>query len=208
MINRQENYSWAELKAIFGERTQAWISFRVPFADSHSEWVSLIEEAVDYIGQAMVNTREIYQQSREDALTIHITEHLKDLNFDAGHETKRGGHCDIVVYGKQSYLWVAEAKIHRDYDWLLAGVDQLLTRYASGLVGQDSGELLIYHFGRRTDTVVDHWEQRLREAHPEAGVSRCKGDDQVLRSTHKHEGTGRPYRVRHKALSLYFDPKK
>ena len=73
-----------------------------------------------------------------------------------------GGHCDIVVEAQDEFLWIAEAKKHGNYDWLLKGFQQLDTRYTTGLVGQDSGELIIYHFGQRTDKIMAAWAEHLK----------------------------------------------
>src|SRR5262249_2021043 len=161
---------------------------------------------IDYIATEMIKSRQAYQDKTEDELTISIVVCLKAMGFQASHDTQYGGHPDIVVEARDGFLWLAEAKKYRNsYEWLSGGMKQLLTRYGDGLAGQDAGDLLIYCYLPGTDTIIAGWENRLREIYPSAPVTRCNRDDQVIRSAHPVDTTGRDFRVRHKTISLYFN---
>src|SRR5690606_18117893 len=116
-------------------------------------------------------------------------------------------HCDIVVEGRDEFLWIAEAKKHSSYDWLEKGMSQLSTRYSTGLEGQDCGEILIYTYSPRLDRIMAEWNVRLKELVSEIEVEEVDADKLLFRSTHVHERTGRPFRVRHKGVTLHFAPK-
>jgi hypothetical protein len=182
--------------------------FEMTFAASSETRVHAVEEAIDYIAQEMVKVRHAYQDKSEDELTIYIIGYLKSMGFRASHDTQYGGHCDIVVEGPDEFLWLAEAKKHSAYPWLIDGIKQLTTRYATGLRSQDAGDLLIYHYGQRADLMITEWESHLRRAYPSLRIERCERNDQVIRSVHLHDGTGRPFKVRHVTIPLYFSPEK
>jgi len=132
---------------------------------------------------------------------------LKAMGFQASHDTQYGGHCDVVIEGKCDFLWIAEAKIHSSYDWLLSGFEQLDQRYSTGLPGQDAGEIIIYCFGARLDRVMSEWETRLVGARPDVSIDRSVTEPLLRRSTHTHKATGGKFRIRHKGITLYFNPK-
>ena len=115
---------------------------------------------------------------------------------------------DIVVRGPNDYLWLAEAKKFKsDYAWLYKGFQQLNTRYATGLQGHDAGAIIIYSDQARIDQMMDRWKAHLGEQQADINFQKCPLNDLAFFSTHKHEKTGRPYKVRHIPLSLYFEPK-
>lgn len=204
-MTADHQYSMAELNAIFGT-TPGRIQLQMSLASTHSERLKLVEGAIDYLAQEFTKTRQVRQDMSEDALSIEIVIGLKCMGIQASHDTQYGGHCDIVVEAKDDFLWIAEAKIHRAYDWLLQGFEQLDKRYATGLPGQDAGEMIIYCKGQRADQVTEEWHRRLAEARPDVTFEALGDDPLVRRSTHTHTGTGAPFKVRHKTIPLYFKP--
>jgi hypothetical protein len=132
---------------------------------------------------------------------------LRAMGFNATHDTYVRGHCDIVLEGKNGFLWLAEAKIHRDYAWLLKGLDQLSTRYSTGGPGQDAGTLIIYCKRPRIDKLMVDWQQYLQTHYPKIKMLPCRENPNVFVSAHVHIGTGAKFRIRHVPVSLYFDPK-
>lgn len=166
-----------------------------------------VDPAIDHVLQEFSRTPKERQKRSEDALSIDLVSALKFMGFDASHDTTTGGHCDIVIDGKYDFLWLGEAKKHNDYDWLLKGFEQLDTRYATAVKGQDRGGLIIYHFGMRCDQVMDAWAERLRGARPDVTIVEREDGDLVMNSHHTHRRTGRTYHVRHVIASLYWDPK-
>lgn len=131
--------SLAFLKGAFANNTPATIMLEMVMADAHEERLALVERAIDWSVQELVKNRHVKQTMSEDGLSIEIVGFLKAMGFDAGHDTQYGGHCDIVVEGRDNFLWIAEAKKHGSYDWLLEGFEQLDRRYSTGMPGQDAG---------------------------------------------------------------------
>lgn len=197
-------YSIRDLQAMFST-TPDRIRLEMIFATCHDKRLELVEQAIDWIGQEHTKTRQHRLDRGEDALTIDIVTDLRAMGFQASHDTQYGGHCDIVVEAKDDFLWIAEAKVHSAYDELLQGFQQLDTRYATGLPGQDAGELIIYCRGSRADNVMRKWSEHLKTKRPDVEIDPT-ADAMIYRSSHIHLATGAKFRVRHKAISLYFDP--
>jgi hypothetical protein len=198
--------TWAELKILLGQSTPGRIQLEMPFATSHGERRQLVEDAIDWIAQEMTKTCHLRQERSEDEISIDFVSHLKAMGFQASHDTQYGGHCDVIVEGKDEFLWIAEAKIHTSYAWLEKGMAQLSTRYSTGLEGQDCGEILIYTYSPRLDLIMKEWKKRLAAAVAEIEVDELDNDRLIFRSNHVHEKTGRPFRVRHKGVTLHFQP--
>ena len=199
-------FTLAEIKAATANPTPVGIMLDMAFAESHHERLAVVERAIDYIAQEMVKNRHVHQGKSEDALTIDIVSHLKTMGIQASHDTQYGGHCDVVVEGRDEFLWLAEAKKHGGYEWLLSGFEQLDRRYSTGLPGQESGEMLIYCFNARLDNVMDEYQSRLEKARSDVTFEEAEQGALVRRSSHVHEGTGRPFKVRHKGIPLFHKP--
>ncbi|WP_143850979.1 hypothetical protein [Brucella thiophenivorans] len=187
--------------------TPGRIAFEMCLADTHEEIHKLIEDGIDWAALQLAENAHLNQKLGEDKITIDIIGILKSLTFDAAHDTQIGGHCDIVVRAKSDFLWIGEAKIHSDYNWLQKGMSQLSTRYSTGLQGQDCGEILVYTYAPRLDKILAEWRNRVADSVEEISVEELDLDRLVFRTTHPHVKTGRPFRVRHKGISLHFNPK-
>lgn len=196
----------AELKARFGQSTPGRIQFEMALATSHEERRKLVEDAIDWIAQEMTKTYQLRQGRSEDEISIDFVSLLKSMGFQAAHDTQFGGHCDVIVEARDEFLWIAEAKLHSSYPWLAQGMAQLSTRYSTGLEGQDSGEILIYTYSPRLDSIMEKWRCKLKEAISSIVVEDLDKDKLTFRSSHLHNRTGRPFRVRHKGITLHFDP--
>jgi hypothetical protein len=143
----------------------------------------------------------------EDELTIELTKLLRMTGFEAAHESKVGGHCDIVIRHPSDYLWLAEAKKHKnDYGWLLQGFQQLNTRYATGAPNQNCGGFIIFHYGERVDRTMTKWRAHLTGKIVGIATADCALDPMCFFSEHAHQRTGLPLKVRHMPLSLFFQP--
>lgn len=92
------------------------------------------------------------------------------MGFDASHDTQYGGHCDIVVEGKDDFLWIAEAKIDTSNTWIFQGFTQLDTRYSTGMPGQDIGEILIYCRRPNATGVLESWLSYLAKKRADLNV--------------------------------------
>jgi hypothetical protein len=183
------------------------IAIEMMLSDCYDSWVIQVNKAIDHIVRQMAQNPEINSKRVEDDITVEVVNHLKVMGIDAGHDTKVGGHVDIKVTGPSDYHWLGEAKRHKSsYDWVHGGFNQLSSRYTTGLEGQTNGGLLIYIDQERSDRVMERWKQYLSEALPELTFEPCTIDSIAFYSVHPHQRTGRPLRVRHIPLSVYWAP--
>jgi hypothetical protein len=206
-MGAEQQYSYRDLELLCRDSTPNRIQIGMIFATDHARRVELVEDAIDWIAQEHSKTRQHRYDRDEDGLTTDIITDLKSMGFDASHDKDYGGHSDIVIEARDDFLWLGEAKIHSGYGWLLKGFQQLDTRYATALPGQDSGGLIIYVNQERVDQVMDRWSTHLSENRPDVTIETCIKNPLARRSSHVHQRTGRPFKVRHVPISLYFKPK-
>lgn len=179
----------------------------VLFATDDSSLVGLVDRAIDHASAQMALNPELKKGWSEDELTLELVSALNYMGFNAHHETKIGGHCDIVVRGPMNFLWLAEAKkFDSDYQWLIDGFNQLCTRYSTGGVNQCHGGLIIYVYIPRTDRVLIRWADRLRKDIEDIAVDHTQATTGRITSVHPHQRTGANFHVRHVAISLLWKP--
>jgi hypothetical protein len=182
-------------------------------AQDHSARLAALQSAVDFACNLLEQHKHKKQGEKkkglsEDEITLQICEMLQMAGFQAAHDTDIGGHCDIVVKGKNHFLWLAEAKKHDSYDWLGKGFDQLSRRYSTGTMGQDHGEVLVYCYTKDAKAMLIKWREELQARHANLQTADCStGNALVFHSTHKHLSSGLDFHVRHKAIALHWDPK-
>ncbi|HWX50529.1 MAG TPA: hypothetical protein VNZ61_20985 [Roseomonas sp.] len=201
----EKHYSLKELNLLFPDPA-GQIRLQWAFAPNHAARVLLVEQAIDHIAQTLTRTRHLRQHKSEDLLTVDFVDRLVDMGFSASHDNDVGGHCDIVIDGREGFLWLGEAKIHSSYKWLYKGFQQLTTRYSSGLPGQDVGGLLIYLYNRNALEMMKAWREHLATERSDIKIEQCEANPLVFRSSHTHEVSGLPYTVRHVPVPLYFAP--
>ncbi len=206
-MSLQDRYTLRDLELLFSQSTPDRIRWNMMLATDHAQRLAQVEAAIDWIAQEHSKTRQHRFDRDEDALTTDIITDLKAMGFAASHDQDYGGHSDIVIEARDEFLWLGEAKIHRDYDWLLKGFQQLDTRYATALPGQDTGGIIIYCKAERIDQIMDRWCERLSEKRPDVDIENCPNNSLIRRSCHIHQRTGLFFRVRHVPISLYFKPK-
>jgi hypothetical protein len=132
---------------------------------------------------------------------------LRSLGHEASHDTQIGGNADIVVR-KNDFLWVGEAKIYSDNNYVWEGFQQLVTRYSTGDSNQENGGLLIYIFKEDASSIMQKWQKYLiKQSLPGFSLRPCKMRSLAFISTHKHERSGQPFHVRHIPVMLHFAPK-
>ena len=202
----EQSYSLRELKLLARGNVPMEVSLGLLFAIAAEDILALVDTAIDHIAQDFARTPKERQGRSEDSLTTDLVSSLRNMGFQAAHDTTVGGHCDIVIEGRGNFLWLGEAKTHSSYDWLVQGFNQLDGRYATASRHQDHGGIVIYCYHGRVDKIMDEWAIRLKQARPEVEVSRGAEDAEVFTSSHVHERTGRPYHVRHVAISLQWAP--
>jgi HEAT repeat protein len=147
------------------------------------------------------------QKDTEDRLTIDIVNQLRCLGYYAEHDSEIGDHVDIVVK-KNKLLWLGEAKIYRDNNYLWEGFQQLTTRYSIGDSNQENGGFLIYIREGDASSIMEKWQNYLLEKSlPNYSFRSCETGSLAFISTHKHERSGRAFHVRHMPVMLHFAPK-
>lgn len=197
-----------DLELAYSNNACALNIIKMMTADTWDELADCVEEAINLALRSLAENPELKGERSEDELTIDLVQVIRGGGFDAGHENKVGGHVDIVVRGRDDFLWLGEAKWHRNgYDWLYKGFQQLNTRYATASPGQDRGGVVIYVHQENTTRVMERWQRHLSDKHSGIEFAPCKRTAPGFFSKHPHDRTGRPYRVKHFAVSLHFEPK-
>jgi HEAT repeat protein len=170
-------------------------------------FISTLYEDIDKVIYQIQENPELRQNDKEDRLTIDIVNLLCSLGYDAAHESKIGGHADIVVKGSD-FVWLGEAKIYRDNNYLWEGFQQLTTRYSIGDCNQTNGGLLIYIREEDASSILKKWQNYLLEKSlPNYSFRPCKMRSLAFISTHRHERSGQAFHVRHIPVMLHFAPK-
>lgn len=178
------------------------------FAENHEQRVSAVNKAIDFCCNQLEITKHMNQGLGEDKITTDICNMLIMAGFDALHDSSVGGHCDIVIKGKNRFLWLAEAKEHSNYGWLQKGFQQLSTRYSTGQIGQDHGAVIIYCYVADAAKMLEKWRVELLNNNKNVEAEQSKdGNPLHFFSKHQHIATGLPFNVRHKAVALHWNPK-
>ncbi|WP_317215880.1 hypothetical protein [Gluconobacter sp. GP1] len=182
------------------------ILFRSLLCCTYDDFCEICDDAVGWASQEISRNPQLKQGRSEDELTLDIVGYLRAMGFSASHDTMTGGHSDILIEKDKKFLWWGEAKIHRDYDWLLSGYDQLSTRYMTGALDQNRGALIIYNYGSRSDSVIGSWREYLEYNVDGITINSCPKDNNSFISSHIHSGTGVEVKIRHSIVSLYRAP--
>ena len=181
------------------------------FASSHEERMTVLEETLGEAYANLVDVRGIITKKErgEDEISMQVVQMLNFAGIYAVHDQHVNGHCDIVVNHPSGFRWLGEAKVHSGYDWLKDGFLQLSTRYGTALPGKDHGELIIYHMGGSSVTVLTEWRERLLGSHDIAMISEDKIEtDLFFRTEHDCPNSGCRFFVRHTIVPLQHNPKK
>lgn len=203
-----DEYTLANLRALnAGTAAGAGLDFLC--AQNHRARIDAVQRAVDFACNWLVEHRNrMKEEYGEDWLTIQVCGQLNSSGIQTAHDAAVGGHCDVVVRAKEGFLWLAEAKKHSSYAWLDKGFKQLSTRYSTGNPGQDHGGILIYCFVQDAKSMLEKWKDELVTRNADVTTSDDEdGNPLAFQSIHKHESSGLNFYVRHKAVTLYWDPK-
>ncbi|SCC07827.1 hypothetical protein [Gilliamella intestini] len=177
---------------------------------TYDKFISQLYKNLEDIICRLEQNKKIRFKDEEDRLTEEILSFLSACGYDATHDSFHGGgHCDLLVK-VNNFTWLGEAKIHRDYDYLIKGFNQLTTRYATGTDSCSQGSLIVYCKTKDTVSVVNEWKVRLKSIYGDS----CICTDQCnyrpsfsFYSTHKHESSGIDYKIKHIFVVLHYDPK-
>jgi len=174
---------------------------------TYDDFIDILYKDIDQIISKKQENPEIYHKDSEDRTTIDIIFFLCQWGYVASHDTQVGGHTDILVR-KNNYIWIGEAKIYSGFASIWQGFKQLTTRYSIGDYNQKDGGLFIYINNHPDATsVMEEWKKDLSAQ----GLKDYKHYPCPIRplnffSTHKHEKSGQPFKVRHIPVMLYFAP--
>lgn len=183
------------------------LAFNYQCAPNHEKRVPALEAILEQAYGSLVRNRHLNHDHSEDALTVGIIDQLKNFDVEATHDAQDGGHCDIHVTAKDQFLWIAEAKIHRDYSWLEKGFLQLSTRFGVSVYGRDHGEVIIYCRTGAAAQVLSEWKRRLTENHDEIKICEDMIKSRLwFRSSHPCKSTGGDFFTRHRIVPLFWEP--
>lgn len=175
------------------------------FAADHAARTAALEAILEFSYDSLVQNRHLNDKHSEDALSVQIIEQLKGFNIQATHDTQTGGHCDIHVVGRDHFLWIGEAKVHKSYSWLVSGFKQLSTRYATGSYGQNRGEIIIYCRNQYAAATLSTWKTQLAELYSDVEIYEDLISTRLwFRSKHKCVNSGIDFYTRHRILNLYW----
>lgn len=187
--------------------TPAEASLDYILATNHSQRLKATEKAINTGCSQLVQSKSHKQDKSEDEISIDLCNMLKAAGFDAAHDLFVNGHCDVVVRGKDDFLWLAEAKKHDAYAWLEKGFQQLATRYSTGLPGQDHGAIIVYCYVQDAKAMLAKWRAKFCAEHPGHEVNDADGEDPLqFISIHDHSSSGLPFCIKHKAVPLHWHP--
>ncbi|MEM6398915.1 MAG: hypothetical protein AAF757_01605 [Cyanobacteria bacterium P01_D01_bin.116] len=175
-------------------------------ATDYNKFIEILYDDIDDIIYQIQENPELRQKDSEDRLTIDIRDQLRRLGYDAAHDSKFGGHADLLVK-KGNFTWIGEAKIHSSYNYLWEGFLQLTTRYSTGDSNQRDGGIFIYIRQKNASAIVEKWKDYLLSKELK-GYSYEASENREISffSTHKHEGSGQDFRIKHIPVILYFQP--
>ncbi|MCW8880577.1 MAG: hypothetical protein OQJ89_05660 [Kangiellaceae bacterium] len=191
-------------KSLLPEQFQSFLDMAT--MESYEEFLNRLNADVDAAIADLESNRHLLQNDSEDRLSVNIISYLKAKGYNAYHDVQHGGHVDIYVDFKK-FKWLGEAKIHKSYDYLMQGFDQLCTRYAEGADLNSHGGLIIYIKISKAADVVFEWKKRLESGSlDELTTTECKSKPNAFVSCHKHSTSGTFYTVRHIPVLLHFKP--
>ena len=166
-------------------------------AQTHETRLEAVRTVLDFACNELELNKHLKQDLSEDQLTIELCQFLSGLGFQPRHDEQIGGHCDIVVRGKDMFLWLAEAKWHNSYGWLDKGFKQLSRRYSTGVVGQDQAEVVIYCKNKDARSMLEKWREELTRRNEDLkSYDSDVGNHLEFWSEHIHEASGLNFRVR------------
>jgi hypothetical protein len=172
-----------------------------------------VENLYDDLDEMMVvieRGRDVRANDSEDRTTEEIVSFLIGRGYVATANSHQSGHCDVTVTNKAGLVWLGEAKKHSDYDYLWKGFNQLTTRYSTGTATASAGGMLIYIRTQKPGSeVLSEWRERLGiQELPDYSDADCaRRPGLAFYSEHKHELSGKPYKVRHMGILMKFEPK-
>lgn len=204
--------SLARLSALAEADPDTALFIKRKLAQTYDEFIDVLYLDVDAIIRKVQERKQIYCDAKEDVITMYVVDLLEARQYTVTHDTKIGGHVDIVVRGKNhpSFLWLAECKRDKGPEWLDDGFQQLCRRYSDGGQFNGHGGILLYCQGKYAARILGNWRTHLatKDAEYEGlAISDCtRNPGLAFVSEHIHDTSGLPYKVRHMGVALYHSP--
>ncbi len=187
---------------------QAYELFELSFVDSYEDFVRIIYKTFDFIINELQQNPQYYDGFSEDQITNQVISLLRAKGFNAYSDAETGGHVDIRIdKPEKKYLWLCEAKKSNSIPHIHEGFLQLTTRYATGVINQNEGGILIYIFKKSATDFIGKYIAYL-DSQDDLLIEKNKDNPLEFYSVSniKRIGKGIDYRVRHMGISLYFSP--
>lgn len=174
---------------------------------TYAQFIECLTDDFDDACGMLQERHDQYFDKKEDLITSVLVISLASMGYNATHDTKIGGHVDVVVRGKKpSHLWLGEAKRDTSLQWIKDGFDQLCERYATGDPSQNCGALIIYCQKGDAAGCLSNWGEKLKALSLDGFSSKdcTKKPRLAFLSEHKLPSSGTAYKIRHVAVNLKF----
>lgn len=202
--------SFAKLAALAAVDPRTELFFARSLAETYDDFINVLYRDLDAVIHKLQERKQLYFNATEDPITMYLVDLLDERGYTVAHDTKIGGHVDLVVRGRDpSFLWLGEAKRDAGPAWLDKGLQQLSLRYSDGGHNRRHGGILIYCQGRFAAKILKNWRDHLATTtqFEELSLMDCsRTPDLAFVSVHIHDTSGLPYTVRHMAIGLYHNP--
>ena len=170
---------------------------------NEEEFIELLYKDLESIIVCIERGANYRSEDSEDRITLDIINMLEQKAYDVSHDEDQRGHVDIIVK-KNSYIWIAEAKLHRDYQWLIKGIGQL-QRYNTGKIINTG--LLIYIKNKNAKKIINEWKTVICK-NSVCNFKKIIEEDSInLRfiSIHEHDGSGLDIKIKHFPVLLHYE---
>lgn len=168
-------------------------------------FLSRLYEELDAIISSIEASPKEHSNDSEDRLSIEIVNMLKSARYTATKDPTHGGHVDIYVEPKSGkFKWYGEAKIWNGVNYLDGGMNQLLTRYASGK--ELNLGFLVYFKADNLVKKMSDWKEHLNSKLDVNKDLTEEINNFSFYTVHKHT-TGSDIKVRHFSINIYWNPK-
>lgn len=133
----------------------------------YDDFVGALLIDIDKILGSLEGMAKDLMSAGEDFINRMIVKDLNIVGYNASHDNDENGHVDIHVRpSNNAYSWLGEAKLDKGPAYLMAGLNQLATRYARGTPGHNRGGLLIYVQKDRCSERFATWKEHLTQEGP------------------------------------------
>ncbi|WP_016834616.1 hypothetical protein [Herbaspirillum lusitanum] len=209
-MRSSENFSLDKIETLVRGSENVQNFLRSQLVSSYEEFVEVLYDDLDLVISKLESNPQYYADDGEDKITNAMANMLTMTYYDASHGSTAGGSVDLTVKGKNPlWTWIGEAKIFSSITDLKEGFLQLTTRYRTGSPNNSQGGILAFTKRPLAADLMRDWQNTVRDMSlPDFSERICeRRSGLAFYTTHKHEASGIPFRIRHNAVSLYFHPK-